>query len=404
MKSNEVVLSSSLSCAVNALQEVERASGQAGLDREQTNIMRLLTEEMITMTTDILQDCKGSLWMEWEGRACELHLTAVAPIEKAAKAALIEASKAKANAPVKGLKNKISALLAGILSSDNDPQLYTDLYPDLYDSMSAGFIGGTAMDMASVSMAPIWSLAAYTQSSKKEQKDAELEGVERSILTGLADDVVVSVKSHWVELVVKKAFNAPRQAAMPQFTGLSHVCIFVDDMMEAVAYYQKLLGVVPDHYLSHWKNEGFFKAGGFVKEAAEGDVSIAFVNVPGTKLTLELMQYHYPEGRKEPVIFAANDVSGARHVALKVTNIDEAFLHIKAMPDTRLINETPDYKVFQISETKPTEVHFFDQDLRETDERNVQTAKILSGVRYFYFIDKYGLQWEFEQGHTDIGD
>ncbi len=133
-------------------------------------------------------------------------------------------------------------------------------------------------------------------------------------------------------------------------------------------------------------------------------MSIAFLNVPGTKLTLELMQYHYPVGRREPVVFAANDVSGARHVALKILNIDEAFLHVKAMPDTHLINESAGYGVFQISETQPGDIHFFDQDLRETDERNVETAKILSQVRYFYFIDKYGLQWEFEQGHTDIGD
>ncbi len=31
MKSNEIALSNRLSCAVNALQEVEQASGQAGL-------------------------------------------------------------------------------------------------------------------------------------------------------------------------------------------------------------------------------------------------------------------------------------------------------------------------------------------------------------------------------------
>lgn len=392
MKSNEIALSNSLSCAVNALQTVEQASEQAGFSREQTNILRLLTEEMIAMTTDILQACKGSLWMEWEGTACELHLTAVAPIEEAAKAALIEASKARVNTPVKGLKNRISALLAGMLSSVNSPELYA--------AMSAGFVGG----MPSMPSMRTWSLAAYAENRKQDQKDAELEGVEKSILTGLADDVVVSVKNNWVELVVRKAFNAPAQAAMPRFTGLSHVCIFVDDMMEAAAYYQKLLGAVPDHYLSHWRNKGFFQAGGFVREARDGDVSIAFLNVPGTKLTLELMQYHYPEGRKEPVIFAANDVSGARHVALKITNIEEAFEHIKSMPDTRLINETDEYRVFQISETQPSEVRFFDQDLRESDERNVQTAKILSGVRYFYFIDKYGLQWEFEQGHSDIGD
>ena len=140
--------------------------------------------------------------------------------------------------------------------------------------------------------------------------------------------------------------NSNVQAAMPKFAGLSHVCIFVDDMMEAVDYYQKLLGVVPDHYLSHWRNEGFFKAGGFVKEAADGDVSIAFVNVPGTKLTLELMQYHSPEGRKEPVFFAANDVSGARHVALKITNIDEAFLHITGAAASVYSNPTNQLKRF----------------------------------------------------------
>ena len=215
---------------------------------------------------------------------------------------------------------------------------------------------------------------------------------------------MVSVRNNWVDLTVKKLFSPPAQKQMPKFTGLSHVCIFVHDLMEAVSYYQKLLGAVPDHYLSHWRNPGFFRAGGFIDEAEEGDVSIAFVNVPGTKLTLELMQYHYPEGRKTPVIFAANDVSGARHVALKITNIEEAFLHIKSMPDTKLINQTDSYQVFQISETLPAQVRFFDQDVREIDERNVQTAKILSQVRYFYFIDKYGLQWEFEQGHSDIGD
>lgn len=191
---------------------------------------------------------------------------------------------------------------------------------------------------------------------------------------------------------------------LPNIIGLSHICIFVDDMEQAVDYYRALLGVQPDHCLPHWKNKGFFRAGGFVDEAADGDVSIAFVNVPGTKLTLELMQYHYPKGRTEPVIFAANDVSGARHVALKVTNIEAAFAHIQSMPDTRLINETEAYRVYQISETQPSDVRFFDQAPGETDERNTETAKILGQVRYFYFIDRYGLQWEFEQGHTDIGD
>ena len=364
MKSQEIKLSNSLSCAVEALAEVERASAQAGLSREEANLLRLLTEEMISMTTDILSDCRGSLWMEWEGRACRLRLTASAPMEERERAAFLAASKARAEVPAGGLKSRIGALVSGLLASLDRPEFYPLMGP--------GFLPGRE--------APVWSMAAWRTAAPREEAE-ELEGVERSILLGMADDVLVSVRGRGVELTVKKTFDAPAQAALPRFTGLSHVCIFVDDMMAAVS-----------------------QAAGFLDEAGKGEVSIAFVNVPGARLTLELMQYHYPEGRKEPVIFAANDVSGARHVALKVTNIDEAFLHVKAMPDTRLISGDPAYRPFRISETTPDQVRFFDQDLRERDARNEQTAKILSQVRYFYFIDKYGLQWEFEQGHSDIGD
>ena len=108
----------------------------------------------------------------------------------------------------------------------------------------------------------------------------------------------------------------------PVFTGLSHVCIFVDDVMEAFQYYERILGAVPNQHIPHWKNKGFFQAGGFIEEAEEGEVSIGFMDVPGTKFTIELMCYHNPKGRQEPVIFKANDISGARHVALKVINIE----------------------------------------------------------------------------------
>ena len=121
MKSNEIKLTNSLSCAVEAIQEVERACREAGLEGEQVNRMRLLTEEAIAMTTDILTSCRGTLWMEWEGGECQLHLTAVAPMDETEKAAFLEASRARANAPVKGLRNRISALLSGLLSSGSTP-------------------------------------------------------------------------------------------------------------------------------------------------------------------------------------------------------------------------------------------------------------------------------------------
>ena len=226
MRSQEVKLTNDLSCAVEALQLVESASARAGLDRAQTNVLRLLTEEMISMTTDILKSCRGSLWLECQGGDCALHLNAAAPMEEGAKAAFIAASREKINTPVKGLKNRISALFAGLL-------IYQD-YPDYYMSVCSSFGGGAPLYNA----APRWSLAEYERARAGGERSAELEGVEKSILLGFADDVIVSVRDNWVDLTVKKRFSPPARKQMPNFTGLSHVCIFVDDMMQAVSYYQ----------------------------------------------------------------------------------------------------------------------------------------------------------------------
>lgn len=191
--------------------------------------------------------------------------------------------------------------------------------------------------------------------------------------------------------------------AVPQFTGLSHVCIIVDDIMEAFAYYQRILGAIPNQCIPHYRNQGFFQAAGFVEDAAQGDISIGFLTVPNAQLTLEIMEYHSPRGRTEPVIFGANDVSGARHVALKVSNIEEAFAHIQAQPDATLIHQPPAYRVYQISPTQPGEFYYFDKAREADPQAKEAAAAILGQIKYFYFIDRYGLQWEFEQGHSDIG-
>ncbi len=69
-----------------------------------------------------------------------------------------------------------------------------------------------------------------------------------------------------------------------------------------------------------------------------------------------------------------------------------------------MINTTEDYKVYQISKTEPSDFHYFDEAKENDAEGKQKAADILGNTKYFYFIDKYGLQWEFEQGHTDIGD
>lgn len=183
----------------------------------------------------------------------------------------------------------------------------------------------------------------------------------------------------------------------PAFTGLSHICIVVDDVMEAFQYYERILDAIPNQYIPRWNNKGFFQAAGFMQEAENAEASIGFMDVPGAGFTIQLICYHYPRGRQEPVLFKANDISGARHIALRVINIDEAFEYIKAQPDVTLIRTESDYEVSHNSQIEPSDLYFFDEEKEKNVYGKQEAAELLGSTKYFYFIDQYGLQWEFEQ-------
>ncbi|MEM8818729.1 MAG: VOC family protein [Pseudomonadota bacterium] len=190
---------------------------------------------------------------------------------------------------------------------------------------------------------------------------------------------------------------------MLTITGLSHVCVNVDDIDAALTYYQDLLSAKPLQIFPHFRNEGFSRDAGFGEDWDSVDVSIAFMDLPGSCLTLELMQYHGPHSRRIEFELATTDRGRLGHIALKVGDIDQAFAHVKAMPDTRFISEAPDYLSVSISSITPAAFRFFDAAAEGDVAEKQKVADIISSIRFFYFIDRYGIQWECEQGHHDIG-
>lgn len=191
---------------------------------------------------------------------------------------------------------------------------------------------------------------------------------------------------------------------MLAITGLSHVCINVDNIDAALGYYRALLGAEPLQIFPHFRNEGFAKSAGFGAGWEDVDVSIAFMGLPANALTLELMQYHRPAGQALDYALATTDRRRVAHIALKVADIDAAFAHVSVQPDTRMISGDTDYRPERISRTTPADFRFFDAASEADTETKQTTAEIVSGIRYFYFVDRYGIQWECEQGHHDIGD
>jgi maltose O-acetyltransferase len=185
--------------------------------------------------------------------------------------------------------------------------------------------------------------------------------------------------------------------------GVSHINIGVADLPQAIEYYQRLFDVTPVRVFENFRNRGFARSAGFLDEPEQVSVSIAFVEIPGTDLTLELMQYHNPPAQNVVRAYKVNAVGGVRHIALKVDDIDRAFAHVKSLPENQLINASPEYRPFTIDPIQATEFRLYDAALEANEEEKAKVCRIVGNIRYFYFIDPNGVQWEFEQGHTDMG-
>lgn len=191
---------------------------------------------------------------------------------------------------------------------------------------------------------------------------------------------------------------------MIQFESLGHINIVVDDVNHATAFYGKAFGAVPIQDFPHFKNVGFAKSAGFLENPEAVDVTIRFLKLPTPEgLILELMEYHHPAG----VVCCRNKVAHGLgcvgHVALRVKNIEESFDHLKAVDGVRMINRSPAYRPFKIDAIQSREFKFYDEAMEQNGEEKAKVCRIVGRIRYFYFIDPYGVQWELEQGHTDMG-
>ena len=184
-----------------------------------------------------------------------------------------------------------------------------------------------------------------------------------------------------------------------KFTDFAHINIVVDDIDEGIKYYEQLLEAKPIQIFREFSNIGFAKAAGFLEHPELVKLSIAFMEIPGTKLTLELMEYYEPVTTDAKHREDVNKINGVRHVALEIQNIDEAFKYIKTCPDITLINPSEQYGPYKIDDITADEVQFFEADMEADANIKKQLCQTISNTYYFYFIDKYGVQWEFEQGH-----
>lgn len=211
MRSDIIAIKELPADAAKALLETERAAAYNRLDPQQINTLRLLAEEEIAVTAEVLKDFNGQFWLENDGQGFELHLQAMANIGVDEKDSLVDLSTAQKNTYPRGIRGKLASAIDAFITAQGDAAA-------MPAGLRSGVVGGMIYDISAVPGSPtggmispmgsvVWAMSQEQQSAPEaEAKDEELEGIEKSIIERYADDVVVTVRVNRVEIVVKKAF------------------------------------------------------------------------------------------------------------------------------------------------------------------------------------------------------
>lgn len=196
MKSNVCLLSKDTASLEVLLKETEKVASYSNLDKKQTMRLRLLAEELVGMLPELLEFGKGEFWVESDDKSFALHVS-LSPdesltMEKREK--LLAVSSSGKNAAAVGIMAKIKIAAQFMLVDYQDNLMNT---PAFYDCG----LSSEAISSCSV----VWSLNTYRQKVEAE-KGAPWDELEKSIISNIADDVLVGLQDKKVDITVKKAF------------------------------------------------------------------------------------------------------------------------------------------------------------------------------------------------------
>lgn len=174
------------------LNEVERYGAFNGLDNAGARKLRLLCEEMLGFADHLLGKLNCTFWVENRDKAFEAHLAADTAVTFEQKDELMALASDHKNMATRGILGKIKGVFQDLIIGENELPaggFVLEASGDVYPGFSA-----------------VWSLNDYQQAIPKDDRDKEMEGLEKSIIANVADDVLVGVTASKVEIIAKVSF------------------------------------------------------------------------------------------------------------------------------------------------------------------------------------------------------
>ena len=199
MQSDIIHVSSGGNGFSEALTQAEKVAAYVELDQKQTLHLRLFAEEMMGMMRALTGDHAADFWIGAENKKCVLHLKAVTRMDGAKRTRLLSVSTAGKNDAAKGFTGKIKDLFERALENldENCPDaVFT------HETCPGAFLAG-----ASAVTPGVWSMNRYKAAVQEDQRLREnWDELERSVLSRLADEVRISIRSNTVEMIIEKQF------------------------------------------------------------------------------------------------------------------------------------------------------------------------------------------------------
>ena len=161
------------------------------LSPSDTGKLRLLAEEMLSLTVRLFDDLKYQFRAENDGKRFTLRLTAETAVSQSKKEKVLSLSKSGKNKAAQGVFGKISNVFESLLIHESG---YEPIVIPQYDGME---------------LTPYFALSVYREAipnAPKEDQSELWDGLEKSIIATLAKDVVIGVKSNKVEMIVLAEF------------------------------------------------------------------------------------------------------------------------------------------------------------------------------------------------------
>lgn len=176
------------------LEETEKVAEYNDLVGKDALSLRLLAEELVSMLPSVVSNFDGEFWINNDGNYYELCVRIFVPnMDMPTRDRLINVSKDNRNASVVGISGRIRAVFD-----------YMALANDAGAISPAGKYGMAT----NIDFSQIWSMKEAREQTQKEsgEESEKWDEFERSILSKIADDVVVGVKGQNVNIIIKKTF------------------------------------------------------------------------------------------------------------------------------------------------------------------------------------------------------